>query len=95
MYAGSMLERGTVDEVLRSPRHPYTRMLLATVPSLRAEHRAQARWHPSAASCPDLATLRAGCPFAARCAYRRAPCAEMPVMLDAADDRHGSACPFV
>ena len=35
MYAGRLLERGTVDEVLRAPRHPYTRMLLATVPSLR------------------------------------------------------------
>ena len=34
MYAGKVLERGTVDEVLRRPRHPYTRMLLATVPSL-------------------------------------------------------------
>jgi oligopeptide/dipeptide ABC transporter ATP-binding protein len=94
MYAGSLLERGTVDEVLRSPRHPYTRMLLATIPSLRPN----ADRNPLTSiggQLPDLATLRGGCPFAARCAYRRDACDDIPVVLDAPDDAHGSACPFV
>jgi oligopeptide/dipeptide ABC transporter ATP-binding protein len=94
MYAGSLLEQGTVDEVLRSPRHPYTRMLLATIPSLQPN--ADRSPLPSiGGQLPDLATLRGGCPFAARCAYRRDACDDIPVVLDAPDDAHGSACPFV
>jgi oligopeptide/dipeptide ABC transporter ATP-binding protein len=94
MYAGSLLEQGTVDEVLRSPRHPYTRMLLATIPSLRP-NADRSPLTSIAGQLPDLATLRGGCPFAARCAYRRDACDDIPVVLDAPDDAHGSACPFV
>jgi oligopeptide/dipeptide ABC transporter ATP-binding protein len=94
MYAGSLLERGTVDEVLRSPRHPYTRMLLATIPSLRPN--ADRRPLTSiGGQLPDLTTLHGGCPFAARCAHHRDACDDIPVVLDAPDDAHGSACPFV
>ena len=34
MYQGKIVERGTVDEVLRSPKHPYTRELLSAVPTV-------------------------------------------------------------
>jgi oligopeptide/dipeptide ABC transporter ATP-binding protein len=94
MYAGSILERGSVDEVLRSPRHPYTRMLLATVPTLEPNIERK----PLASivgQLPDLVTLGRGCPFASRCTFARPECAEVPMTLDATDDRHGSACPFV
>ena len=94
MYAGSLLEQGTVDEVLRSPRHPYTRMLLATIPSLRP-NADRSPLTSIGGQLPDLATLRGGCPFAARCAYRRDACDDIPVVLDAPDGSHGSACPFV
>ncbi len=94
MYAGSLLERGTVGEVLRTPRHPYTKMLLATVPTLRPN----ASRTPLASiggQLPDLATLRGGCPFADRCTFVREGCADIPVVLDAPEESHGSACPFV
>jgi peptide/nickel transport system ATP-binding protein len=94
MYAGSILERGTVDEVLRAPRHPYTRMLLGAVPTL--EPNVQRRPLASiVGQLPDLATLGNGCPFAARCPHARPECSEVPVVLDVAGDGHGSACPFV
>jgi oligopeptide/dipeptide ABC transporter ATP-binding protein len=93
MYAGSLLERGAVEEVLRRPRHPYTRMLLATVPSLRPNIERKALVSIGG-QLPDLATLARGCPFAARCDLVRNDCASVPVSLDAPMDAHGSACPF-
>ena len=94
MYAGSILERGTVDEVLHAPRHPYTRMLLGAVASL--EPNVERKPLVSiVGQLPDLVSLGGGCPFAARCTYARPECAEVPVVLDAPDDGHGSACPFI
>ncbi len=94
MYAGHLLERGTVDEVLRQPRHPYTRMLLATVPSLRPN--VERKLLPTiAGQLPDLAGLGNGCPFASRCSFVRPACADVPMVLDAPIQGHGSACPFV
>ena len=69
MYAGRLLERGTVDEVLREPRHPYTRLLLATIPTLRPNvDRAQLA--TIAGNLPDLADVVRGCPFASRLRVR-------------------------
>jgi peptide/nickel transport system ATP-binding protein len=94
MYAGRILERGTVDEVLRQPRHPYTRMLLATIPRLQpnAERRLLVT---ISGQLPDLASTARGCPFEPRCEYRRPDCAAVPMVVDAPGRAHGSACPFV
>jgi oligopeptide/dipeptide ABC transporter ATP-binding protein len=94
MYAGRLLEQGTVDEVLRAPRHPYTRMLLATIPSLKANVQGKPL-ATIAGQPPDLAGLAPGCPFAPRCQYVRPECASVPMVLDAPSHEHGSACPFV
>jgi oligopeptide/dipeptide ABC transporter ATP-binding protein len=94
MYAGSILEQGTVDEVLRSPRHPYTQMLLGAVPSLEPNVERK-QLAAIAGQLPDLASLPPGCPFAARCAHVRPECVEVPMVLDAPDGAHSSACPFV
>jgi oligopeptide/dipeptide ABC transporter ATP-binding protein len=94
MYGGSLLERGSVDEVLREPRHPYTRMLLATVPSLRPNVERK-QLASIGGQLPDLAGLTRGCPFATRCSFVRPECADIPVSLDQPGRAHGSACPFV
>ena len=94
MYAGRLLERGTVDEVLREPRHPYTRLLLATIPTLRPNvDRAQLA--TIAGNLPDLADVVRGCPFASRCEFVRPGCEAVPMTLDKPMPGHGSACPFV
>ncbi len=92
MYAGRLLERGTVDEVLRHPRHPYTRMLLATVPSLRPNVD-RARLTSIGGQLPDLATLTTGCPFAPRCGLVQPSCWTLALTLDQPADGHSSACP--
>jgi peptide/nickel transport system ATP-binding protein len=92
MYAGRVLERGTVDEVLRHPRHPYTRMLLATVPSLRPNVEGR-RLTAIAGQLPDLATLARGCPFVPRCAMAQPSCSTIDVALDRGIGEHASACP--
>jgi oligopeptide/dipeptide ABC transporter ATP-binding protein len=94
MYAGKVLERGAVDEVLHRPRHPYTRMLLATVPSLRPNVTGQ-RLASIAGQLPDLATLTGGCPFAPRCAHVLPSCTTLDIALDQPAEGHGSACPVM
>ena len=94
MYASRLLERGTVDEVLRKPRHPYTRMLLATIPGLRPNTERKSLATISG-QLPDLVDSAQGCPFAPRCAFARPECANVPMSLDAQSGSHRSACPFV
>jgi peptide/nickel transport system ATP-binding protein len=93
MYAGRLMERGGVHEVLRAPLHPYTRMLLATIPTLRPNVERKPLL-TIAGQLPDLAKMVPGCPFAPRCEFARSECAEIPVTLDPPGGHHVSACPF-
>jgi oligopeptide/dipeptide ABC transporter ATP-binding protein len=94
MYAGRILESGRVAEVLRHPRHPYTAMLIASVPSLvpNVERKPLAS---IAGQLPDLTTVREGCPFRTRCPHAQEGCSTVSMQLDAPAGSHGSACPFV
>jgi peptide/nickel transport system ATP-binding protein/oligopeptide transport system ATP-binding protein len=94
MYAGKILECGRAADVIERPRHPYTRGLLAAVPTLRAGSRRQPLLSIPGQP-PSLVSLPAGCPFQARCTFVRAECASIPVTLDNALPEHGSACPFI
>ncbi len=94
MYAGRIMEYGTAREVIRQPRHPYTRGLLAAVPTLeRAGERRPLTSIPG--QPPNLADLPQGCPFQPRCPFVREACATIPAALDRSYPDHGSACPFV
>ena len=64
LYAGRVCERGDVEAVFRSPRHEYTRALLACAPSLEGE---KTRARPIPGAPPDLIRPLAGCAFAPRC----------------------------
>jgi len=70
MYAGRIVEQGTVREVFRNPLHPYTRGLMASLPSGAAGSRLQA----IEGTVPSIADPPRGCAFAPRCPARFAPC---------------------
>jgi peptide/nickel transport system ATP-binding protein len=84
MYAGQVIETGTVDAVFREARHPYTLGLLRSVPSFDS-----ARDHLSSipGSPPDLAAPPSGCRFHPRCGFMRPDCADAPIPLIYLGDR--------
>jgi oligopeptide/dipeptide ABC transporter ATP-binding protein len=76
MYGGRIVETGTVYELFDTPRHPYTRALLASVPRLETER--NPRLPTVAGQPPDLLSMPSGCPFQPRCPLAHDRCAQMP-----------------
>ena len=74
MYAGRIVERGTLHQVFDQPQHPYTKGLLASVP--RLDKPKGERLIPIEGMPPDLSNLPPGCAFRERCAYAIARCEE-------------------
>jgi peptide/nickel transport system ATP-binding protein len=74
MYAGRIVETGPVRAILRSPQHPYTRGLLASIPGGGPGRRLRA----IEGSVPQLGHLPPGCAFNPRCPDRFAPCTDAP-----------------
>ena len=72
MYAGRIVERGTLHQVFDDPRHPYTKGLLASVP--RLDKPKGERLIPIEGMPPDLSNLPPGCAFRERCAYAISRC---------------------
>ena len=75
MYAGQIVESGTVGEIFFRPRHPYTRGLLASLPRLSA---ARTRLNPIPGYVPDAAAWPGGCRFRPRCPHAWEKCGEPP-----------------
>jgi len=74
MYAGVIIESGTVDDIFYNPQHPYTWGLLQSVPRLDIGERH--RLLPIDGTPPDLFAPPKGCPFADRCDYAMPICQE-------------------
>ncbi len=87
MYAGRIVEQGTVAQVLEAPRHPYTRGLIDSAPS-RNRRGAPLRSIPG--MTPSLLDLPAGCAFRERCAQAQDDCVQAPEMC--AVDAHRVRC---
>ncbi|PSJ94160.1 peptide ABC transporter ATP-binding protein [Brevibacillus formosus] len=78
MYAGMVVETGTVEDVFANPRHPYTWGLMRSLP--RLDEGEKQRLIPIEGSPPDLFHPPVGCPFAARCDFAMEICEQqMPV----------------
>ena len=70
MYAGRIVEQGSVREIFHQPKHPYTQGLLASIPGGAAGTRLKA----IDGTVPNLAALPPGCAFEPRCPHRMAVC---------------------
>ncbi|MFO7708129.1 MAG: ABC transporter ATP-binding protein [Desulfobacterales bacterium] len=90
MYAGLIVEHGHARSILREPRHPYTRALLASLP--HRKKRGQ-RLHSIAGSVPHPAHKPPGCPFHPRCGRAVAACRTEPPGLCRFSDSHAARCP--
>jgi peptide/nickel transport system ATP-binding protein len=77
MYAGRIVEAGSVDEVLDHPMHPYTRGLLDSVPSRNTPGRPLAQIR---GMTPSLLKLGAACAFRERCTRATEPCRTAPAV---------------
>jgi len=82
MYAGRIVESGSVDEILDTPRHPYTAGLIASTPASQSARLGPGeRLAQIPGLAPSLFNLGRGCAFRARCANRDAKCDEDPPQL--------------
>jgi oligopeptide transport system ATP-binding protein len=90
MYGGRAVETGPVREVLRAPRHPYTRALLRSMPSLTGDPDVDLAVIPG--QPPDLEDLPPGCAFAPRCGRAHDACTASRPALRATGPGRASAC---
>ncbi|MBR3370510.1 MAG: ABC transporter ATP-binding protein [Rhodobacteraceae bacterium] len=91
MYAGRVVETGPVAQVFARPRHPYTTMLLRTIPRLDGARKVAL---PAiAGAVPDIRNWPEGCRFNTRCPLATAQCRQdVPPLENAGTPGHASAC---
>jgi peptide/nickel transport system ATP-binding protein len=90
MYAGRIVEQGPATEVLRHPRHPYTKGLLLAAPRLE-----RGKLTPIPGSVPALGSLPRGCAFGPRCGEHIPDCDARVPELRAVADAHAARCILV
>jgi oligopeptide transport system ATP-binding protein len=90
MYAGVIIESGTLDEIFYKPQHPYTWGLLKSVP--RLDTKEDERLLPIDGTPPDLFAPPKGCPFAARCDYAMPVCRDNYPEKSQLSDTHHVHC---
>lgn len=90
MYAGRIVEKGSTFDVFSSPRHPYTRGLVASIP--RLDKPAKARLDAIEGQPPDLSEPIQGCAFAPRCRFAETRCRETYPKEISVDGGHTVCC---
>ena len=90
MYAGQVIERGTVREIFHHAKHPYTWALLSSVPRLDTENKQEL--YALQGTPPDLINELNHCPFAARCEYCMGICKEAMPEETLVDGTHKVSC---
>jgi peptide/nickel transport system ATP-binding protein len=93
MYGGRIVESGSVEDVLRKPRHRYTAGLLMAVP--RLDQPRQARLHTIPGQPPSPARFPAGCAFSPRCGAATAACGSVPTDTAVGGRRYACFHPVV
>ncbi len=89
MYAGQVVEEGSVKTIFKNPKHPYTRGLMKSVPDIRKKNE---RLYSISGQVPRPGTVQTGCLFAGRCEYAMAECVKHSPPLYKLQDSHQSRC---
>jgi len=89
MYAGRIIEEGTLEEVFNHTLHPYTEGLFNSLPDVRNR---KAKLKPITGLMPDPANLPEGCAFAPRCSYATEACRKIQPPLIERRNGHFVAC---
>jgi peptide/nickel transport system ATP-binding protein len=87
MYAGKLAEKAPADVIVKAPRHPYTRLLVDSLPAVGVRY-ADRRLEGIAGSPPSLLDPPAGCRFRERCPIAGDECHEEPPVVELAPDHH-------
>ena len=90
MYAGFIVEAGSVDDIYDDPRHPYTVALLKSLP--RVDRTSKERQATISGLPPDLLGLPPGCPFTPRCDFAVERCRQGSPRLEPIGPGHEIAC---
>ena len=89
MYAGSICEQGTADEIFYNPKHEYTKGLMRSIPTVDNDGE---KLEPIAGTPIDLLNMPQGCPFAPRCDAAMKICLRERCQRMQINDMHQAAC---
>ena len=89
MYAGSICEQGTADEIFYNPCHEYTKGLMRSIPTVNNDDE---KLEPITGTPIDLLNMPAGCPFAPRCDAAMKICMRERCPRLEINDDHAAAC---
>ena len=89
MYAGSICEQGTADEIFYNPKHEYTKGLMRSIPTVDNDDE---KLEPITGTPIDLLNMPKGCPFAPRCEAAMKVCLRERCQRMQINDMHQAAC---
>ncbi len=90
MYAGKVVEEGTVREIFEKPRHPYTQGLIRSIPKIEEDVK---RLYSIPGNVPKPGSVKEGCRFAARCEHVMDKCLHsLPELVPTTSPGHRSRC---
>lgn len=89
MYAGKIIERGSLTDVFNHTKHPYTEGLFNSLPNINDR---KSELKPIPGLMPDPSNLPQGCAFAPRCPYATPACAQQAPSLHRFSETHSTLC---
>ena len=92
MYAGEIVESGSVNDLFRSPLHPYTIGLMESIPTLESTQQKLSKLKEISGPVPSLSQVPFGCPFHPRCSAAETRCKTDKPKLKKISQTHSVSC---
>ena len=92
MYAGEIVESGSVYDLFRSPLHPYTIGLMESIPTLETTQQKLSKLKEISGTVPSLSQVPSGCPFHPRCSAAETRCKTDKPKLKKISQTHSVSC---